>query len=175
MYFKTEKISKRQFIPPIVFTKLAIQNNAVNARIKDNSINLASDERDIAISFTALDYNQGKNIRYAFKLNGIDKNWTVNTGNTVYYMNLPPGKHLFEILSTNADGQWVNNIESLAITVNPSFKETIWFWLTLLLGFSLFLLVILLIARKIYHLNSSFQLEKKITEMRLHFFTETSH
>ena len=54
-----KKLQKSSFIPPIVFTKADIRKNdelSISSSILDNTLKLKADERNVSISFAALDF-----------------------------------------------------------------------------------------------------------------------
>ena len=173
MFFDPCKIQKKSFVPPIVFTDLFIQNKKSKLSLDDNLIHLRSDERDISFGFAVLDYNKTTNIIYSYKLDNED--WRKTTDNRVNYMNLPAGKHVFRIFSTNGDGVVVDNERQLSIIVDPKFSETFWFGIVLFIIACLLFSIILISYRRFYKLKNSLELEKRITEIKSHFFTEISH
>lgn len=175
MSFAPSQIVKRSFCPPVVFTDLYIQNIPSNQRLRNDTIRLEADERGISLNFAALDYNQAGNILYKFKLDGVDKQWNINANNSIVYMNLPSGEHTFHLCSTNGDGVWVDNERCIVIQVTPRFTETGWFWFVIALGCCLIASAIFYIYQRFYQLHQSLNLEKRITDMKLRFFTDISH
>ncbi len=63
------------------------------------------DQNVFSFEFAALDYNSSQSIEYAYKMEGFDKDW-IESGKRrfVTYTNLDPGKYIFKVKSTNADG-----------------------------------------------------------------------
>ena len=92
------------------------------------TLSLTPYERSIAIRFAALDYRGNADIRYTTRFYAAGKApapWTAPTEQSVVLMqDLTPGKYVFEVCSTNALGQWQNNIRRLFITVTPTFWES---------------------------------------------------
>ncbi len=71
-------------------------------------IELTYEKRDIAFTFSALDFiSPGKN-KYRYRLDGLEKNWNEvdSTGRRVRYTNLEPGSYVFEVKGSNNDGGW---------------------------------------------------------------------
>jgi AraC-like DNA-binding protein len=113
--------------------------------------------RSATIHFAALDYSHPERISYAFRLltKGQDssKEWNyVGQSRSATLLDLEPGTYRLEIRSTNADGQWTDNIRQLTIIVKPTFWEA-WYGqlLIILLIFGIFAAIIytLLYIRRI--------------------------
>ncbi|MCB6981684.1 triple tyrosine motif-containing protein, partial [Bacteroides uniformis] len=79
-------------------------------------------QRNVTFQFAALDYVDSKEIRYAYRLKGLEEEWHDGDKNrSASYINLPNGKYKLQIKSTNSDGVWMDNIRTLSINVLPTF------------------------------------------------------
>lgn len=119
-------ISRRDHIPPVVFTTLAINGgNAEFCLAPRRRISLRPDERNVSIYFAAIDYIDNGDILYRTRLD--ESPWT-QTERTrgVTLFNLSPGEHILEVQSTDRYGRWVDNTRQLSITVSPYWFETWW-------------------------------------------------
>lgn len=175
--FSPEDIQTNSYVPPLVFSSLYIHNNPAFERIDSTgSVYLHSNERNIRLSFAALDYRSGNaRIQYAYRLEGIDHDWNYTRENSISYLNIPKGKHLFHLRSTNGDGVWVDNEKILHLYVSPRFFESypgysILFLLTLLVFW-----VVFLAYRRFYKLRHRLAMEEELTDIKLRFFTDISH
>jgi signal transduction histidine kinase/DNA-binding response OmpR family regulator len=117
-----------------------------------------------------------ENVKYAYILEGFDKEWNyVGKQRTATYTNLPKGKYVFRVKSTNGAGIWVENEHSLNITVKPSFWETTYAFILYILVFIAVLLGGAYILFLIYRLKHEVSVEQQVTDMKLRFFTNISH
>ena len=93
-----------------------------------NSLTLQSDEYDLDIHFSSLDYLNARKIRYAYRLAGLDKEWNYTTvgQHTVSYKHLPHGNYVFEVKATDGYGIWSEKITRLHIERLPAFYQTRW-------------------------------------------------
>jgi len=74
-----------------------------------NNILLSPKVRNLTISFTALSFASPKKIGFAYKLEGLDKDWIRSPEpklRTASYSNLPPGHYTFLVKASNSDGVW---------------------------------------------------------------------
>ncbi|MBR5963546.1 MAG: response regulator [Bacteroidaceae bacterium] len=143
--------------------------------VVDSHLASSEDDRSATLHFAALDYRNRRHLKYAYRMEGVDADWTTSSENSVTYVNLPPGKHLFHVRSTNADGQWTDNEQILPIYVKPRFYER--FWGMLLILFAVFTLITLAVyeAMRLYRLRHSLTVEQELTDMKIRFFTDISH
>lgn len=120
--------------PPVIYIsgirqmeKNAALTDDVYARIpikkefthRDNSFNF---------NFAALDYANQDNIRYYYKLEGLDTTWRAS-GNqrSVSFQNLLPGSYTFHVKALNSKGIWSKNDAVFAFRIIPPFWKTWWF------------------------------------------------
>ena len=122
------QMAKSGFVPRIVFDC-------------EKEIYLSADERDISIRFAALDYNKNEEIVYAYRMEGIDDEWRYTRNNEINYASLAPGTYTLHVKSTNGDGVWTDNEETITLHRAAHFNETPWAWMLygLLVGGLLFI------------------------------------
>ena len=113
--------------PRLVLTSVSVQGGDSNYACElTDSIVLNKDERSLTVRFAALDYSAAEHISYAFRLS-TDDQWTyIGHDRTATLLDLEPGTYLLEIRSTNADGEWQNSIRSVTVIVIPTFWESLW-------------------------------------------------
>ena len=111
-----KQMEKSRYCPPIVFN--------CNKEVK-----LDKDERNFSIHFAALDYNKNEEIIYAYRMDGIDSAWRYTRQNELNYVGLAPGTYKLHVKSTNGDGVWVDNEQTVTLHRAASFNETPWAWM----------------------------------------------
>ena len=132
--FHPEKIKDNLFIPPIVINTFKIFNVDVKLDTSINrkkQINLDYSQNSFSFEFTALNFvSPGKN-QYAYKLEGLEKDW-IYSGDRRYvsYSNLEPGEYIFRVKGSNNDGIWNEEGTSIAIIISPPWWKTWWAYLT---------------------------------------------
>ncbi|MBQ9194399.1 MAG: response regulator [Bacteroidales bacterium] len=129
---------------PLVFESLSIHNNLVapskNGPIdqtlsKKPLITIHPEHNAFSISFAALDYAQYERIRYAYKMEGLDKDWVkINTHHDAYFAHLPAGNYRLRVRIANGSHTVTETEESIPIKVLPPWYATPW---AILLWFSL--------------------------------------
>ncbi|WP_279197661.1 hybrid sensor histidine kinase/response regulator transcription factor, partial [Bacteroides finegoldii] len=183
--FNPDSIHKSSYVPSIVFSKLTVANENVVPRdgsllkvdIDDTDrLVLSHDENIFSIHFAALDYTNPQNVQYSYILDGFEKQWTfADKQRSVTYTNLPKGKYVLRVRSTNSDGVWVENERALDIVILPSFWETPVAYVMYVLFVLIIILVAVYILFTIYRLKHEVSVEQQISDIKLRFFTNISH
>ncbi|MDD5349938.1 MAG: two-component regulator propeller domain-containing protein [Chthoniobacteraceae bacterium] len=84
--------------------------------------------RHVQFHFTALDYFAPDRVRFKYRVEGLDADWSApDTARTAYYREIPPGNYRFRVLSCSRDGVWSTAESALAFAVPPLFWQTVWF------------------------------------------------
>lgn len=190
---KPSLIQQAGFTPPLHITAISMQNrplaiDAVNGPLKKSApltetITFSYKQSAFDISFAALTYAAPEGIQYAYRMDGLDKNWHyIKDRDNLSFTGLPPGKYTFTVKSTNSHGIWQHNERTLRITILGPFYTTIWAYLlyTLLLALMVFWLFRYYKSRlaekqKRATLLYEIQKEKEIYASKTAFFTHVIH
>lgn len=172
-----DKVKRNSYVPPIVFTTVRVQGKALNEDFNNqDAIVLNPSQRNLSVSFSAIDYVGARNIQYAYRMMGLETDWNIVGENRMAsYMNLPPGTYTLEVRSTNSDGMWMDNIRSVKIVVEPTFWETGWAWGVYIVGFIILTGIVAYILFYIYRLRHQMSVEQQLSDIKLRFFTDVSH
>jgi signal transduction histidine kinase/ligand-binding sensor domain-containing protein len=142
IYFHPDSIKDNPYEPVIAFTELKINNQPVkvnekvNGRVvlskpiwQTNEITLKHADNDFSIEFAALHYSNPKKNKYAYKLEGFDKNWVYTDASlrVAKYSNLAAKTYYFKVIGSNNDDIWNTSGASLKITVLAPWWKTLWF------------------------------------------------
>lgn len=140
------KLKNIRFTPKIAITGISIIGGETNYGANHlDTLVLSPDQRNINIFFAALDYNNTKQINYAFKMLPKNKEWSyIKDSHNIFFADLAPGTYKLMIRSTNGDGVWMNNTRTLTLVVKPRFSETIW---AHLLGLLIVITAVLAVVR----------------------------
>ena len=102
-------------------------------------IKLRYNENKIIFQYVALHYSDASANKYAYWLEGYDKDWIpAGTQRSVSYTNLAPGTYTFKVKAANSDGLWNETGASLTIIISPPWWKTWWAYLlyVLIFGFA---------------------------------------
>ncbi len=149
----------------------------------EQSITLQHHQSVLSFEYAALSYLAPEKIQYAYKMEGFDDNWNyVGTQRKATYTNLPPGKYVFHVKSTDNAGNWNEKTANIAVIVKPPFYRS-----TLAYIFYTILLIAAIIgfrnfsirqARKRNEANLErlkIQREKEFYNQKIEFFTTMAH
>jgi len=137
----TQQMFQQAYQPPVVLTGVSIQGGA-DMWVVGDTLTLQPRERSITVHFAALDFNTPERIRYAFRLLPSEQWNHIGRNRSATLLDLPPGTYRLEIRSTNADSEWQDNIRTLVIVVKPTFWESGWGHLLIVLIVAGILMVI---------------------------------
>ncbi|WP_068825754.1 hybrid sensor histidine kinase/response regulator transcription factor [Wenyingzhuangia fucanilytica] len=195
--FYPEDIIDNSYEAETVITELSITNKPVkigdeiNGRILLNKaindiqeIELKYSENSFSFEFAALHYAAPLKNKFAYMLEGFDKDWIYTTSKKRFatYTNIAPGTYTLKVKASNNDGIWDSTPKELKIEVIPPFYLTKIAYVVYLL---LFVLVLLLYRRfTIIKTTKKHQLElnhleneknEELQRIKLEFFTNISH
>jgi len=93
------------------------------------ALTLSSQVPTFSIEFSALHYTEPLLNRYAYQLEGFDREWVeVDAEHRVAtYTNLNPGHYVFRVKASNHRGTWNEEAAVLRITITPPFWRAWWF------------------------------------------------
>lgn len=127
---------------------------------------------NVGFSFKAIHYTYGKKIRYRWKLEGAEDNWSPSTTlTTANYSNLAPGNYTFRVMASFDDEVWQDIPEiSLSFSVDTPYWDKWWFkagyYGLIVIVVALIVLVIVQRSRRKHRdLAEKFQLEKNLLEL----------
>lgn len=195
--FHPDSIKFEKTWPEVVLTELQILNKpvAINAEVNGqillhkplyltDKIDLNYRDKSIAIEFAGLHYANPSGNRYAYMLEGFDKDWVYVDASRrlAVYSNLSPGNYTFKVKAANSDGIW--NPKPQLLHIHVSAAPWLSWWAYLLYSILIFsLLAIFYIYSLRYdRLRNKLQYEtiirskeNELHENKINFFTNISH
>ncbi|MGM9511218.1 sensor histidine kinase [Larkinella sp. GY13] len=90
-------------------------------------ITLKPNDRFFTLEFQLLDFTKEEAHRYAYKIEGIDKDWNYITENSIRISGLPYGDFTLHIKGQNGEGAWSKSELILPLTVLKPFYWQWWF------------------------------------------------
>lgn len=189
--FYPYQIKTNVILPPVVITKLEIYNKEIQvddkllpkALNRMEKLELSYKDNVFSLLYASLSYCTPQKNKYAYKLEGFDKDWNyVGSQNKATYTNLPAGTYTFLVKATNNDGVWNEKGTSLKIIIHPPFYWSTAFKLLyfalICIAFGFFIRFIIRRTEKkhtaeINKLNAN--KEKEVHEAKIKFFTMIAH
>ncbi|MGA0557577.1 two-component regulator propeller domain-containing protein [Larkinella sp. VNQ87] len=144
---------------------------------------LEPSEPVFSIHYTALNYAYPERNGFAYKLEGLDKDWTyVGNEHVATYRYLPAGNYTFKVKAANHDGVWFDAYASVPVTILPPWYQTWWAYLLYAISgvslFSFYQRYKLDQQRLKYDIELARmerQKDKELNEKKLSFFTNIAH
>ncbi len=128
--FEPEKFIENQMQAKTVITAFKVFNKPKQYQYKNrDTIILTYYDNFFSFEFAALDYTNPKKIKYAFKLDNFDKDWTYTDAERRYaeYTNVPPGNYIFRVKATNSQGFWAKDELNIFLNIQNVWWRTLWF------------------------------------------------
>jgi len=91
-------------------------------------ISVSAPHSRITLSYTGLSLSVPSRVRFKYRLDGFDKDWSDPTeSREAIYTNLDSGTYRFRVLASNSEGLWNSSEASLSFGIEPVFWQTWWF------------------------------------------------
>ena len=103
------------------------------------SIRLRHRQNHITLTFSCPDFVSGRQNHFAYKMDGVDKEWIPARNREAVYSNLDKGEYRFRLRVANLDGVWDPRETVLYIKVLPAWYRTLFFRILCLLALCSFL------------------------------------
>lgn len=130
--FYPRQFKVNSYIPPVFITKISINNQPQEnlGTVSGKTIHLNYKQSNITIEFSALNFIYPHQNRYAYKLEGFDRDRNeVGNRRVAYYTNVRPGNYIFRVIGSNNDGVWNEEGAVVEINISPPPWNTWWAWL----------------------------------------------
>lgn len=112
--------------PPTIIEDFSIDRKSVEKF--QSEIEMNPNQTSLEIHYTGLSLIKSKQIKFRYKLEGLEENWVeAGTNRTANYSYLPAGNYTFRVIAANANGVWNTEGASVKIVVHPVFYQTWWF------------------------------------------------
>ncbi len=191
--FDPASFKMNYFHPPVYITGFQVFNKELKIGEKGSPLHqsvlltdtliLPHHQSTFSIDFAALSYSSPEMTEYAYKMEGLDDNWTyLQTNRKVFFTRLPAGDYVFRVKAANSSGLWNDKETRLYIRVLPPFWKSP-------PAYVLYALVLLgagyLISRA-YHNRMKekarrraehfeHEKEKEVYQAKIEFFTHVAH
>ncbi|MDM8566768.1 two-component regulator propeller domain-containing protein [Candidatus Halobeggiatoa sp. HSG11] len=174
--FYPDKLTDNSFIPPVFLTNFKLFNKSVP--IADNSplqqsinfakqITLSHKQSAFTFEFTALNYRATNNNKYAYLMEGFDKDWTYADNNHRFatYTNLDAGKYIFRVKASNNDDLWNEAGTKIQLTILPPWWQTWWaYTIYIVIIFGVIIGVFVMQQRKLAYTRALVKIKELQTE-----------
>lgn len=191
--FHPASFLKNSYKPPVYITGFQIYGQEIGIRnagspLRESitftkKLQLTHEQSSFSIDFSALSYTSLNTTEYAYKMEGLDNDWTyLKTNRKAYFTSLPPGNYVFKVKAANNSGIWNNQETQLAIEIIPPVWKSGWARiLYALLVISLICIIVRSYHQRIRTKNRrklerlEHLKEKEIYQAKIEFFTNVAH
>ncbi len=120
-----EKLPPANSPPPARILKVRYRNRELAGSGK---LLLPRGERNFSITFTAPDLHHADQVRFRYRMKNQSEAWADSgTRREAFFTHIPPGIHLFEVVASNAAGEWAVTGDTILIQIPAFYYETLWF------------------------------------------------
>jgi diguanylate cyclase (GGDEF)-like protein len=123
-------LQSNEHVPPVVLTGMSKLNRPVvfDRPVADvSAVEIGWRESFFSFEFAALDFTAPEKNRYAYLLEGFDRDWIDAGGiRRATYTNVSPGTYTFRVRAANDDGVWNRDGLALRVRVVPPPWRTAW-------------------------------------------------
>lgn len=191
--FNPAQFVKDDYVPPVYITGFQMQNQELPIREQnsplENAINytdklvLPHHNSSFSLDFAALSHTAPEMTEYAYKMIGLDNQWTyLKTNRRIYFTELAPGNYTFKVKAANSSGLWNDKAATLNIIISPPWWASNWaYMLYIALAGIIIFLSIRNYHRKVEKKNRrklnflENEKEKEIYQAKIEFFTNIAH
>jgi len=116
------------YAPPLVISSLRRNGQAWAPDSLKGGLELSPDTNTLTIEFAALDFTDPQRLRYQYRLQGLDNEWTAADANARFasFGGLKPGNYTFQVRATNHHLVWAPQTLELPIVVHAAWWQTAW-------------------------------------------------
>ena len=126
----TKKINNNIYTFPVYITRVEYQenNNIVSLRnLEWSELTLPAGTNKISIDLAAVTFNSNHKIKFSYKIDGVQNNFTDIDDNKLTLNTLDYGTYKIIFRYRKEDGSYIDNALSLSIYINPRWYQTWWF------------------------------------------------
>lgn len=174
------RIAANTYAAPVRFTGLRLFNQPVRIGEKNGllqkdigymgGLDFRHDQEVFTIEFALLNFVKSSKNRYAYRLEGADRDWIETDQPFVTYTNLSSGSYTLRVKGANNDGVW-SAPASIQIIIQPPFWRTWWAYC----GYAALLALLFFALTRYFFLQALLRKEEDLHQVKLNFFTHVSH
>ncbi len=179
--------------PPVYITGFQVHNQELSTHTPGSSLSrsitftdtvlLHHNQSTFSIDFAALSFTSPGMMAYAYKMEGLDKNWTyIRTNRKAFFTELPPGSYVFRVTIINSEGKPSGKETSLHIRISPPWWKSAFAYLCYVLAAGTITFFII----RSYHLRVKernrrrleiirHRKEEELYHSKIDFFTNVAH
>jgi signal transduction histidine kinase/CheY-like chemotaxis protein/ligand-binding sensor domain-containing protein/HPt (histidine-containing phosphotransfer) domain-containing protein len=112
--------------PPVVLERVVVDHQPLPA---GEALRLGPGKSRVEFHYTGLSLRVPERVQFQYRLEGLDADWVdAGASRVATYTHLPPGAYRFRVRACNDDGVWNEDGAEVALTLEPFFYQTSWFY-----------------------------------------------
>jgi len=194
--FHPDSIQKKSSPPLVQITDLLLFNKSVpvaqsvggkvllkKSVTYTDTLTFSYKQGVITFVFSAMDFISPDKTKYAYQLDGYDKDWNyVGPRNMATYTAIPPGSYTFRVKACNSMGEWSDQSRNIFIKIRPPFWKSTFAYLVyagvvigLLYFFKRYSIIQIKEKGRLMLEKVQYEKEHELNELKVHFFTNITH
>jgi signal transduction histidine kinase len=117
--------------PPVVIEALQVDGQSMSGldgQAADRPLRIPPGRHRLEFIYTGLSYKAPEKVRFRYRLQGLDREWTEAGGKRgASFDYVPPGRYAFQVLACNDSGVWNEVGATVTFVLLPHFWQTWWF------------------------------------------------
>ncbi len=129
--------------PRVYLTNVFINNEHLDWKplpvndFSEGKIKLSHLDNNIRFEFTGIYFTSPENLKFSYKLEGFDLNWSIpDPDRDVSYTNLPPGNYIFKVRACSDSGVCSEKTAEFRIFATAALWQTWYFYLFIMVVFT---------------------------------------
>jgi signal transduction histidine kinase/streptogramin lyase len=152
-------------LPPVKIEQVVLDRQVLSL---EQNVEIGPNIDSLEIHYTGLSFSRPEQLRFKYKLSGLDQDWVeAGTRRVAYYSHIPPGEYVFSVIAASSDGVWNEKAATLIVSVVPPFWRTWWF--SVLMMLTLLGILALAYRRRIEHLKKAHAAQEAFSKQLLEY------
>ncbi len=123
-----EDVKTNLLIPPVAIEQVNLDGSQIDPAESPEPLRIPPGYHRLEFFFAGLSFIAPEKVRFKFKLEGLEKDWTSSgTMRSTAFNDVPPGSYIFHVIACNNDGIWNETGASFSFVILPHYWQTLWF------------------------------------------------
>ena len=122
-HFTPENGPETKISPPVLLTSIQFGHRHVNG---GGVIDVRYKDRSFQAEFAALTYLNEADVRFRYRMTGLEEGWIETAERAIRYPTVPPGVYRFEVVARSAGGVWSTKPAGVSFRILPPWWATWW-------------------------------------------------
>lgn len=143
------RFNPMNYVPEKQFGNVLLQSFRVNDSIvhghelnEMEEIRLKTEENFFTIGFAAINFGHSNNIHYAYKLDGVNKDWVYSDNRYAEYTHIAGGDYIFRCKASSTFDLEHATEKLIRIHIDTPYYQTLWFKLFIIVSIMLIFIVV---------------------------------